>query len=283
MRWVQIARKDFADASRSMTLWILSGLMILLVAGVSAIPHLLYVSGEGSAPGFDEAMTFMFGLMTLMVSVIGLVVGYQAIVGERELGSIRFLLGLPNTRLDVVVGKAIGRAAVVAVPTVIGFLVGGVVIVLLYDGFDVATYVGIIAFSLLMGLVYVSVAVGVSASVSTRAKAIAGVLGIYVIFDWLWWSVPMALYWVVNRELAGSTDLPAWYLLVEQLGVWAPLGAISHELVDLGGDIYVPPADRIAGELPFYLETWFAWVFVAAWILIPLGIGYYRFDRAVLS
>lgn len=34
-------------------------------------------------------------------------------------------------------------------------------------------------------------------------------------------------------------------------------------------------ADRIAGDVPFYLETWFAWVFVAAWIIVPLGIGYY--------
>ncbi|WP_440771905.1 ABC transporter permease subunit [Natronorubrum sp. DTA28] len=283
MSWMQIARKDFADASRSMMLWILSALMVLLVAGISSIPHLIHTPGQGPAPGFDEALSFLFTVVVTMISIIGLVVGYQAIVGERESGSIRFLLGLPNTRLDVIVGKVLGRAAVVAVPTVIGFVVGGIVIALLYDGFDVVTYVSLLAFSVLIGLVYVSLAVGVSASVSTRAKAVAGVLGIYIVTDWLWWAVPMAIYWLLERELPGTTDLPTWYLFVERLGIWEPLAVISGTLVDIAGVETVPPADRLAGDVPFYLEPWFAWVFVAAWILVPLAIGYYRFNRTILS
>lgn len=81
----------------------------------------------------------------------------------------------------------------------------------------------------------------------------------------------MGIYWILERELPGTTDLPVWYLLVERFGVWEPLGAIASALVD------------IAGDVPFFLETWFAWVFVAAWIIVPFGIGYYRFNRAVLS
>ncbi|WP_255171094.1 ABC transporter permease subunit [Natrononativus amylolyticus] len=283
MSWAHVARKDFADAIRSRTLWVLSALMILTVAGISAIPELIHIPGEGPAPGFDEAVSFMFTWMTLMISIIGLLAGYQAIVKERESGSIRFLLGLPNSRFDVVAGKVLGRSAVVAVPTVIGFLVGAVVIVVLYDGFAVVDYVALLAFSILLGVVYVSVAVGVSAAVSTRAKAVAGVLGIYLLFDWLWWAVPMAIYWLLERELPGATDLPTWYLLVERIGLWEPLGAIATTMVDIAGVETVPIADRIAGDVPFYLEPWFAWVFVAAWIVVPLGIGYYRFSRTVLS
>lgn len=283
MTWVHVARKDFADASRSMMLWALSIVMIVLVAGISAIPHLIHVPGEGPAPGFDEAMSYLFTTVTVMVSIIGLVVGYQAIVKERESGSIRFLLGLPNTRFDVVFGKVLGRAGVVAVPTMIGFSVGAVVIAALYDGFVVTDYVGLLAFSVLMGFVYVSVAVGVSAAVSTRAKALTGVLTIYLVFDWLWWVVPMGIYWLLERELPGTTDLPAWYLLVERMGVWEPLEVLSSTLTDIAGVETVSTADRLAGDVPFYLETWFAWVFVAAWIVIPLAIGYYRFNRTVVS
>ncbi len=57
----------------------------------------------------------------------------------------------------------------------------------------------------------------------------------------------------------------------------------DESLVDIAGVETVSTADRIDGDVPFYLETWFAWVFVAAWIIVPLGIGYYRFNRAVLS
>ncbi|MCU4973968.1 ABC transporter permease [Halobacteria archaeon AArc-m2/3/4] len=284
MRWAHVARKDFADASRAKMLWVLTALMIVAVVGISAIPKLLYIPGEGGpAPDFEVAISYLFTTMTVMVSIIGLVVGYQAIVKERETGSIRFLLGLPFTRLDVLLGKAVGRAAVVAVPTVVGFAIGGAVIFVLYDGFVLTTYLGLLAFSILMGLVYVTLAVGVSASVSTRAKAVTGVLGIYVLFDLLWWAVPMAIYWLLERELPGTHDLPTWYVFVERLGVWNPLEVISGTMVDIAGVETISTADRIAGEVPFYLETWFAWVFIAAWIVVPLAIGYYRFKRAVIS
>ncbi|WP_247000521.1 ABC transporter permease subunit [Halosolutus gelatinilyticus] len=283
MSWAHIARKDFEDAVRSKVFWALSALTVLIVAGISAIPNLIHVPGQGPAPGFDDAMSFMFTWIVLMASIIGLVVGYQSIVKERESGSIRFLLGLPNTRFDVVAGKVVGRTAVVTVSTVIGFLVGAVVIVALYDGFDAADYVGLLALTIITGLVYVSVAVGVSASVSTRSKAVAGVLGIYIVFDWLWTLVPMAIYRLLEGEFPGATGLPTWYVLVERFGIWEPIGAISWTLVDIGGVEPVPTADRLAGDVPFYLETWFAWVFVVAWIVLPLGIGYYRFSRAKLS
>lgn len=284
--WVAIARKDFADAARSKMLWALTALLLLLVAGVSSIPYLLH--DQGPAPVFDDALLFLFQPIALLVPIIGLIVGYQAITAERETGSIRFLLGLPFTRLDVVIGKVVGRAGVVAVPTTIAFLLGGVVIAALYDGFAAVDYLGLFIFSLLMGLVYVAIAVGVSASVGSRAKAVAGVLGIFVIFDFLWQFVPTAIYWLfVERSLPLFTGepLPGWFLLVERLSPGQALTVIALDLVDFFGaeDVDLTAAGRIAGEVPFYLENWSAWVIVALWIIVPVGIGYYRFKRAVIS
>lgn len=283
--WIAIARKDFADAARAKILWTLTALLILLVAGVSAIPYLLH--SDGPAPEFADAVSFLFTPIGTLVPIIGLIVGYQAIVKERESGSIRFLLGLPFTRLEVLLGKVAGRAGVVALPTVIGFLVGSVVIAALYDGFVVADYLGLLAFSLIMGIVYVAIAVGVSASVNSRAKAVAGVLGIFVVFDFLWSFVPMAIYWFFEREVPLFTGepVPAWYLLVERLSPGQALAVIAYDLIDFVGpeDVDITTAGRIAGDVPFYLETWAAWVIVLAWIVVPLVIGYYRFKRAIIS
>ncbi|ELY62059.1 ABC transporter permease subunit [Natronococcus jeotgali] len=283
MSWVHIARKDFADAGRSMMLWALTGLLILAVAGISVIPYLL--ASDGTTPGFEDGVGFLFSPIGLLIPIIGLVVGYQAIVSERESGSIRFLLGLPNTRRDVVLGKVIGRTGVVAIPTVIGFLVGAAVIVALYEGFAVVDYLGLLAFSLLMGLVYVAIAVGISASVSSRAKALAATLGFFVLFDFLWEFVAMAIYWTVEGSLPGFDGLPAWYLFIVRLSPGQSLSAISLTLIDFVGaeDIDLTAAGRVAGEVPFYLENWFAWVIVTLWIVVPLGIGYVRFKNAVLS
>ncbi|UTF54867.1 ABC transporter permease subunit [Natronosalvus rutilus] len=282
MSWMHIASKDFADAGRSMMLWALTVLLVLLVAGVSAIPYLL---ADGTTPTFEQALNFLFTPIGLLVPIIGLVVGYQAIVSERESGSIRFLLGLPNTRRDVVLGKVVGRAGVVAVPTLIGFLVGAVVIGALYDGFIVTDYLGLLVFSLIMGLVYVSVAVAISASVSSRAKALAGVLGFFVLFDFLWEFVPMAMYWAVEGNLPGFDGLPAWYLFVLRLSPGQALSALALTLIEFAGagDLDLTAAGRVAGEVPFYLENWFAWIIVVLWITVPVSLGYLRFKNAILS
>ena len=282
MTWLHVARKDFQDAGRSRLLWVLTGLLVLLIAGLSAIPYVLASDGR---PAFESGLLFLYSPIGFLIPIVGLIVGYRAIVGERESGTIRFLLGLPNTRRDVMLGKLVGRTAVVAVPTVIGFAVGGVVLALLYEGFAAGAYLGLFAFTVVMGLVYVAIALGISASVDSRAKALAVVATLYVIVDIAWSFVPMSIYWALERSFPGFENLPAWYLFLERLSPGQALSAISLTLVDFVGaeDIDVTAAGRVAGEVPFYLENWFAWVIVLAWILVPLGVGYLRFRDATLN
>lgn len=284
MSWNHIARKDFADAGRSLTLWIVTGLLILLVAGMTAIPSLLGVEEEP----FGQALYFLFSAVALVIPIVGLLLGYNAVVGERESGSIRFLLGLPNTRRDVVVGKLLGRTAVVVVASVVAFVVGAGVIAWLYDGFVTSDYLALFAFTVVMGLVYLSIAIGVSASVSSRGRAIAGVLGIFVLFDIAWQSVPMGIYYLLEGSwpaLYGEGSLPAWFVLVERLSPGQALSAVAIEIVDVidAAEIDLTAAGRVAGEVPFYLETWFAGVIVVGWIALPIAVGYARFSRAVLN
>ncbi|MFP9060284.1 ABC transporter permease [Natrialbaceae archaeon A-chndr2] len=282
MTWLHVARKDFQDAGRSRLLWVLTGLLVLLIAGLSAIPYVLASDGR---PAFESGLLFLYSPIGFLIPIVGLIVGYRAIVGERESGTIRFLLGLPNTRRDVMLGKLVGRTAVVAVPTVIGFAVGGVVLALLYEGFAAGAYLGLFAFTVVMGLVYVAIALGISASVDSRAKALAVVATLYVVVDIAWSFVPMSIYWALERSFPGFENLPAWYLFLERLSPGQALSAISLTLVDFVGaeDIDVTAAGRVAGEAPFYLENWFAWVIVLGWILVPLGVGYLRFRDATLN
>lgn len=283
MSWSHIARKDFADASRSLTLWVVTGLLVVLVAGMVAIPSLL----SADEP-FAQALYFLFSAVGLLIPIIGLLLGYNAIVGERESGSIRFLLGLPNTRRDVVWGKLLGRTGVIVAASVVAFAVGAAVIVWLYEGFVVSDYLVLLAFTVVMGVVYLSIAVGVSASVSSRGKAIAGVLGVFVLFDVVWQSIPSGIYYLLEGSwptLYGEGTLPAWFVLVERLSPGQALSAVAITIVDVidTAEIDLTAAGRVAGEVPFYLETWFAGVIVVAWIAVPVVVGYARFSRAVLQ
>lgn len=281
MSWEDIARKDFQDAVRSLLLVGLTGLLILLVAGLALIPWLL----ADDAPGYEQALGFVFSPISFLVPIIGLIVGYRAIVGERESGAIRFLLGLPNTRLDVIVGKTVGRAAVVAVPIVLGFLAGAIVVFALYEGFSIVDYLGLFVFSVLLGLIYVALAVGVSASVSSRAKAVGGAVGVYVLLDVIWSNIPAVIYFALERSLPDFTALPAWYVFLERLGPSQSLNAVVADTVGFvgAGEVDMTTGGRIAGEVPFYLGTWVSALLVLFWILAPLALGYHRFSRATLG
>lgn len=284
MSWSHIARKDFADAGRSLTLWIVIGLLVTLVAGMTAIPSLIGIEEEP----FATALYFLFSAVGLLIPIVGLLLGYNAVVGERESGTVRFLLGLPNTRRDVIVGKLLGRSGVIVAASLVAFAVGATVIAWLYDGFVLGDYLALFAFTVVMGIVYLSIAIGVSASVASRGKAIAGVLGIFVLFDIIWQSVPSGIYYLLEGSwptLYGEGTLPAWFLLVERLSPGQALSAVAITIVDVidTAEIDLTAAGRVTGEVPFYLETWFAGVIALAWIAVPIAVGYARFSRAVLQ
>ena len=265
--WVHVARKDFADAIRSKTLWALSIVMIgFALVGMYA-PHAF-----DENPDVEAAVAFLNTPMLILVPILGLIVGYMAIVGERDTGSIKFLLGLPIVRWEVLVGKFVGRSFVLAVPILLGFAIAVPLVVVLYGDFPVWTYLMFVGLSVLTAIVFVAVAVGVSASVSSRGKAMASVIGVFVLFEYVWGLIPMALYYLLNSELPGA-DAPNWFEFVLQLSP----GFAIMEFVDF---VYTR---EVSSDVPIYLQEWFSGVIVALWIFLPLAVGYARFKRTSIS
>jgi len=285
MGWTHVASKDFHDAIRSRMLWVVTGLLVLLTAGTSAIPRLIHE--DGPEPEFTQGIEMLYLTVGLLVPIIGLVVGYRAVVGERESGSIRTLLGLPNSRLDVIVGKTVGRVAVMTVATVAGILAGTVVLLALYDGFDIVDYAAVGLHVLLGAVLFVVLAIVISASVASSAKAAAAIFGVYVGVFTFWEYLPDAVYWAVEGTLPGGGTPPAWYVFLGQLNPGQALDELLLVPLDVFADApYVtvqPAAERVPGDAPFYLESWFAAVVFLAWIAVPLAIGYVRFRNATLN
>ncbi|MFT4931912.1 MAG: ABC-2 type transport system permease protein, partial [Natronomonas sp.] len=126
MSMVAVARKDFQDAVRSRSLWTLSvvfvGLAMLTTYMYIEFPEML--GGEEELSGVGLGL-FLAGIASLFIGLTAIVITYKALAGERELGSMKLLLGLPHTRRDVVFGKVLGRTATLAIPIVVGFGAAG--------------------------------------------------------------------------------------------------------------------------------------------------------------
>jgi ABC-2 type transport system permease protein len=255
----------------------LTVLVVLFAAGFtylfSAIPRVL----GNAAPDAAATIALLSALNSasaLVVPLIGLVVGYKALVGERASGSLKLLLGLPHSRRDVVIGKLVGRTGVVAVAVLVGFAAAAVAAFALYDSFAVVEFATYAVLTVLLGAVFVAIAVGLSAGLRSTSWALYGAIGLFVLFEFVWNFVPVVVLYVTNGfELPQLTTTPEWASLFTLLNPQRAYGyAAASVIPELSESV---PAE--AGD-PFYLQEPFGFVVLAFWLVVPLALGYLRFD-----
>ena len=269
MSWSVIARKEFRDASRSHTLWILTALFVLLIAGAAYVVGTALSAGpqvDATGTALVSALTGRASFfLTSFVPILGLMASYVSIVGERASGSAKILLGLPHSRRDVVVGKFVGRAAVLAAALLVGFF-AGFVVMLSYDELAVFDYLVFVFLTTVLGVVYVAVGVGVSASVASRSRAAASVVGFYIFMKVLWDTFPSIVPRGIVYAVTGSLSPPDWYPFLVALGPNASYTNLASGYLE--------------GE--FGSLEYFSAAVTVVWIVVPLALGYVRFRRADL-
>jgi ABC-2 type transport system permease protein len=278
MSWVTIARKDFRDARRSLTLWMTIGVFTFIVALLVG-----FASPGQEQDAADMAFSGAFFASSMILPIVMLVMGYLAIAGEYESGTIRHLLGMPVTRADVVAGKLAGRSIIAVVTTVIGVAVGAAITVVRFDLPSTDLLVSGLAITALFAVVFTSVAVAISAVATTRAKAMGGAVGVYFATVVVWIIPFIDAQGRIETILADWLGLSASVELAE-LASWllsptfAYIAAIREYATEEPA-VMNPQIDPV----PFYLEGWFALLILMAWTVVPLTIGYYKFRSAEIA
>jgi ABC-2 type transport system permease protein len=309
--WYSVAKKEFQDTVRSKLIWALSAVFIIIFA----LPVFL-----GAAFGFgsnisqlttDQFFQQRAILASGLIPIIAIVVGYAAIVGERESGSLKVLLSLPFTRTDVLVGKVIGRSAVVALPILLAFLVSALVLAPAGAQLKPLGFVLGSLLTALLGVVFVGLAVGFSAAVSTSRRALIATLGVYVYFFLFWNAFSQAVGTLLRTQLGAD---PAQTLKIQlfikllnptqsyQTLVTSALGqspimartsmfrgmrSIGVCQQALGGNVSMSQAGGFSCQatgagMPFYYSDPAVAVYFLVWLVVPVYLGYRLFNDADL-
>lgn len=261
MNWRVLAKKDVLDAHRKWKLGTAAAFFVLFLA----VPTYFRVR-RSSGGGFFEGLA----MVVFLVPLAALMFGYDAISGERELGSLKLLLGLPYTRRDVVVGTAVGRVVVVAVATLVGVVAAAVVFVGFGGALPVVDFLVFAALVVLLGAAYAGSAVGFSAASPTSNRAMATSVGFFLLTIVGWSAVPMLFRYVVNGFSTPRGPRPEWAAFLDALSPVEAYTTATNALMRSGGTS-VPTSDA------FYHTGPFAVVVLFAWAVVPVAVGYRRF------
>ena len=273
-----ISRKDFEDAVRSRWLLALSAFFVLLVS----LAVYLIRPQPGQTVSSNAVLNYILvkdGLVTTLIPLIALVVSYSAVVGERESGSLKLLLSLPHSRAEVVFGKVLGRSAAISVPVLVGFLLPGLLLVVVPGvTFRPGYYIGYTLLTVFLAAVFVAIAVGFSAAMSSQRLAVAGAVGIYFLFVPLWGLIqfPLRLYFGLG---GGPSWLPiSGTSLLDFLQLLNPTGSFKIVVnAFMAGSLFASTQGVRSVDMQIA-----AIAMLIGWLLVPPLLGLWRFEQADL-
>ena len=279
MSVLAVAEKDFRDAVRSRLMIAVAVMFVAFTGGGIALANAF--GGQSSLAVLGIIGTLRRGTV-IFIPIISLGIAYRAIAGEQASGSLKLLLSLPNSRLDVVVGKFLGRAAVVTVAITIGFVSMLLAAALTVDG-DIQPEV-ILTFmlsALLLAIVFVSIAVSISAFTNSTFAAAIGSFSFFVLFQFAWQGLIFLIRYLVNgRDVSNfPSETPDWVEVMTVLNPQIGWTQADRWLVNRVADSQ--EAQQTSADA-FYLEPWFGFVVLALWIALPLVVGYLRFESVDL-
>jgi ABC-2 type transport system permease protein len=286
MSWQAIAKKDFQDSVRSKVLW---GIIVLFALLIGGIAYLVVDSGvsEGNEAIVGFLITGVFGVFVLFfIPITGLFISIKSVVRERESGTINLLLSLPHSRGEMIFGKFLGRAAVMTITIILGFIPALALLIFQTNIPPTALVVFLFA-TILFGLMFVGIGVGFSALFNSETQGTVG--GIVLFFGlYTWQTLTNLLLGVVDYELpdfAGRFGLTQ--MLNDMFVALTPASAFPAEFPD--SRLGLTGGSAVTGSLEgntvvfdagaFYMQNWFVFVILLLWIAVPLAIGYARFSR----
>ena len=247
-----MAWHELMERVRDRWVIVVTALFALLAVGI-----VVYGSTAGEAAGLVTAPSLVT-LCTFLVPLVALVLGHDAIVGERERHTLGLLLSLPVSRSEVLLAKFLGRA--LALCGSIGVGLGSAAIFLGPGQRHVV--LDLLPSTLLLGVAFLSL--GLLISVLTRRHATAASLAVVAWFLLVFFYDLGLLAAMVSSDGALPQEVVAWLVSLNPAGLYR-----TSLFVDLMGQTALEDLGLVVSLPGAGLRA----VIWAGWIALPLVLG----------
>ena len=272
-----IAKKEFLDNIRNRWIIIITILFVILFILFGIYAGTLT---EDSFFGDVEATALLLsGISSFIIPIIAIVLGFSTISGEAESGALFVVLSYPVKRLEVLLGKFLGLGLVLISSILCGFGIGGIVIAATAGGGSIVSYLLFVAFSILLGFIYLSLAIMASALCKNRIRSI---LAGFLIFFYS--MIANIILFVVYMSTGGTLDFtgqtamsfPDWFYAVQT--ILSPMDANQYA-ASLSYNIRVITLEQGVFKIPDHITIGLIFLVNLFWIIIPLFLAYFFFKR----
>jgi len=268
--WI-LAAEEFREGLRNR--WVISAVLLLATLAFSLALLGSSPIGETRASSLSVTTVSLASLSVYLIPLIALTLSFDAIVGERERGSLLLLLSYPIARWQVIGGKFLGHVAIVAVAILLGYGSAGIYISI-NDSMQFADYLvfcAMLGSSLGLGSAFIALGYLISVTAPSRATA-AGVaisswLFLVVVYDLLLLGLVLT-----DTDNALSSDVFSALLLLNPADV--------YRLFNLAGS---EAASMVSGSLgaleQSFLSPGLLLGALGFWIVAPLWLAVWKFKR----
>ncbi|RZT41487.1 ABC transporter permease [Cupriavidus agavae] len=272
MAWIEwrqvgtVAHKELRDRLRNR--WVL-----VISVGFAAFSLAIgYFGGAQQGEiGLRSAAFVIASLVSLaiyLIPMIALLLGFDAIVGERERGSLGLLLSYPLTRVELLLGKYLGLAAALGLATLAGFATVGVPLFLQFGAAMLGPFLRFCGSAVLLGMTFLSIAVLLSVIARDRAQASGLAVAVWLFFVLVYDLLLVGVLVAAGGQVGDAAIATA--LLLNPAGLFRILNVFSlaavRELYGLAS--IVPTALASPAALAAAL---------LGWIAAPLLLAIWRF------
>ena len=274
-----VMKKEFLDSIRNK--WILAVTAIYTI--LTLVTSYFGAASAGGATGFQGFRETAVGMNTtaaLLVPILSLMLGYAAIAGEREQGSLGLLLSMPLTRLELLLGKFLGLTLVVGTAIVAGFGFAGVLIAASAGTAYWDAYLGMLFATVLLGGAFLALSILFSSLLQRRSSALAVAVLLWFFFSIIYSVILVGVYVATGGQIRvgpggpSAIEFPGWYWGAQ---VFNP--ALAYRLYFVGA---FNVSGLELGAIPGFVNPWTIDLSLLAWIVVPILLAYLFLRRADL-
>ena len=266
-----IAAKEFKDALRNRWLWAAAiafmGLAVTLTV-IGSAP-----AGEVKGVSASVVLASLASLSVYLVPLVALLIAHDAIVSEREFGTLMLLLTYPVPRIQIFLGKFLGNVMVVGITIFCGY--GAAILALVINSeFQLALlapFLRLFITALIMGSVFIALGMIVSLLARQRATAVGVTVGLWLLIVVIYDLALLGILIADTKQLIDPALFSA-FLMLNPADAFRTFNIAGIESVSAVMGLTDIPEALQANLFLFPLA-------MVGWLLGLLIIGCLRFQR----